>query len=358
MPLDNASEQAFGEQLHLLSASQLSGGGKFSLGCGQAFLDKNGIEGRTNQTLARVRGYAMSLRRLVLTVLAIVGALVFAIVLYLAFGDLSRHKGRIEAYVTKKTGRPFAIDGAFELKVLPSVSVAAERVRLGNAEWGSSPQMVEVGRFSTEIGLWSLVSGPVDVRSLELGDVSVVLERGKDGKGNWVLGDGMEPEEGQEELDPGATEVPAVIRKGNLSNVRVTYRAPDKPDRVALLETLTIAPGTADLLAISGMGRVDDKYATTLTGEVGPTRRPLLGAGHPHGARSRDREAPARRQGRPGPAEPPRRRRPHPEGRARGRRHDAREPPPAGGRHRPLERRRPVDGQGRAHAAGRRREAR
>ncbi len=214
----------------------------------------------------------MSLRRFVVVVLSIVGALVLAIVLYLAFGDLSRHKGRIEAFVTQKTGRPFAIDGAFELEVLPSISVRAERVRLGNAKWGSAPQMVEVGRFSTEVGLWSLVSGPVDVRSLELGDVSVLLETGKDGKGNWVLGEGTKPEEGQgdaDSLDSGVTEVPAVIRTGKLGNVRVTYRQPGKPDRVALLETLTIAPGTADLLAISGKGRVG-RYATTLTGEVGP----------------------------------------------------------------------------------------
>ena len=214
----------------------------------------------------------MSFRRLVVIVLSILGALVLALVLYLAFGDLSRHKGRIEAFVTMKTGRPFAIDGAFELRVLPSVSVAAERVRLGNAEWGSAPQMVEVGRFSTEIGLWSLVSGPVDVRSLELGDVSVLLEKAKDGKGNWTLGEGRKPEEGQgdaDSLDSGVTEVPVVIRKGNLSNVRVTYRAPGKPDRVALLETLSIAPGTADLLAISGKGRVG-RYTTTLTGELGP----------------------------------------------------------------------------------------
>ena len=51
--------------------------------------------------------------------------------------------------------------------------------------------------------------------------------------------------------------------------MRVTYREPGKPDRVALVETLTIAPGTADLLAISGKGRVG-RYATTLTGELGP----------------------------------------------------------------------------------------
>ena len=51
--------------------------------------------------------------------------------------------------------------------------------------------------------------------------------------------------------------------------MRVTYRQPGKPDRVAVLETLTIAPGTAGLLAISGKGRVG-RYATTLTGELGP----------------------------------------------------------------------------------------
>ncbi len=302
----------------------------------------------------------MPRRRRVVIVLSIVGGLVLAIVLYLAFGDLSRHKGRIEAFVAKKTGRPFAIDGAFELKVLPSVSVAAERVRLGNAEWGSAPQMVEVGRFSTEIGLWSLVSGPIDVRSLELGDVSVLLEKGKDGKGNWVLGEGKEPEEGQEDadsLDPGATEVPAVIRKGNLSSVRVTYRSarqagPRRAPRDAHHRAGHGRPA-GDLR--QGPGR---QVRDHVDGRGGSARRPLLGAGHAHGARGRGREAPARRQGRPGPPEPPRRRRPHPQDRARGRRHDAREPPPAGGRHRPPERRRPVEGQGRAHPAGRRREAR
>ena len=91
----------------------------------------------------------MSLRRLVVIALSVVGALLLAIVLYIAFADLGGHKGRIEAFVTKKIGRPFAIDGALQLKVLPSISVLAERVRVGNAEWGSKPQMVEIGHLST-----------------------------------------------------------------------------------------------------------------------------------------------------------------------------------------------------------------
>ncbi len=207
----------------------------------------------------------MSPRRLVVIALSVVGALLLAIVLYIAFADLGGHKGRIEAFVTKKIGRPFAIDGALQLKVLPSVSVLAERVRVGNAEWGSKPQMVEIGRLSTQIGLWSLISGPVDVRSFELSDVSVLLEKNREGKGNWAFGGAPEEETPPE----GATKFPAVILHAKISNVEVTYREPGKPDRVARLETLTIDPGKDGLLAISGKGKLDD-YRTSLEGHVGP----------------------------------------------------------------------------------------
>jgi uncharacterized protein involved in outer membrane biogenesis len=131
----------------------------------------------------------VSLRRVVVIVLSAAGALLLAFVLYIAFADLGRHKGQVEAVVTKQLGRPFAIDGEFELDVLPSVSVLAERMRIGNAQWGTKPQMLEVGRFSTNIGLWSLISGPVDVRSFELADVSVLLESNAAGGNNWTLSD-------------------------------------------------------------------------------------------------------------------------------------------------------------------------
>jgi hypothetical protein len=58
----------------------------------------------------------MSLRRFAAILLCATATLLAAVVLYLAFGDLGRHKGRIEALVTELIGRPFAIDGAFELE--------------------------------------------------------------------------------------------------------------------------------------------------------------------------------------------------------------------------------------------------
>ena len=60
-----------------------------------------------------------------------------------------------------------------------------------------------------------------------------------------------------------------VIQHAKLSNVELTYREPGKPDRVALLEALTIEPGADSLLAISGNGKFD-KYRTKVDGHVGP----------------------------------------------------------------------------------------
>ena len=48
----------------------------------------------------------MSLRRFFGVFFGIVGAALLAVVLYIAFGDLSRHKGRIEALVTQSTRTP------------------------------------------------------------------------------------------------------------------------------------------------------------------------------------------------------------------------------------------------------------
>ena len=195
------------------------------------------------------------------------------VVLYLAFGDLGRHKDRIQALVTQQIGRPFAIDGAFELKVLPSIALVAERVRLANAEWGSQPQMVEVGRLSLNIGLWSLISGPIDVRSLELSDVAVLLEKGADGKGNWVFGevrdDARAPAPVADAPGSGAAAIPAVIQHAKLANVRISFRDAGKRERVAVLQTLSLDPGTDGLLAISGKGSLNDLPAS-VEGELGP----------------------------------------------------------------------------------------
>ena len=197
----------------------------------------------------------MSRRRFFGVFFGIVGAVLLAVVLYVAFADLGRHKGRIEAFVTQSIGRPFAIDGPFKLRLIPVIDVSAERVRLGNVPGGSQPQMVEIGKAAVQIGFWSLISGPPDVRLIELRDATVLLERGPDGQGNWVMGPPESEAEVDEEDRAGEVEVPVVIRSAQLNNVRLIYREAKKPDRVLQLDKLSITPGREDLLALDGQGK-------------------------------------------------------------------------------------------------------
>jgi len=218
----------------------------------------------------------MSIRRSIAVAFAVAGSLLIAGLLYVALGGLGVHKARIEALVSDQIARPFAIDGAFELRLLPSIKVLAERVRVGNAAWGSSPQMVEIGRFSTEIRLWSFISGPLEIPSVELSDVSVLLEEGQDGKGNWVIGKPGAPAEEPEQVGSEATRLPAVVVNALVRNVRIIYRAQKTPERVAQLESLTIAPGSADLLAVSGKGSLNE-FAAAVNGELGPLHTLISG---------------------------------------------------------------------------------
>ena len=217
----------------------------------------------------------MSRRRFFGVFFGIVGATLLAIVLYIALADLGRHKGRIEALVTKTLGRPFAIDGPFSLRLIPVVDVSAEGIRLGNAPGGSQPQMVEIGKVAVQIGFWSLISGPPDVRAFELRDATLLLERDSDGKGNWVMGgpktdDEVETDD-DAELDDGAVDVPVVIRSARLHNLRLVYRETRKADRVVQLDQLFISPGQEELLALEGHGKLD-VYPLALRGEWGPLK--------------------------------------------------------------------------------------
>jgi AsmA family protein len=213
----------------------------------------------------------MSLKRIFGVFFGIVGAALLVVVLYVAFADLGRHKGRIEVFVTKTIGRPFVIEGPLKLKLLPVIDVSAERVRLGNVPGGSQPQMVEIGNVAAKIDFWSLISGPPDVRLFELSDATVLLEKGPDGKGNWVMSGLEAEEEVEEEGVEGAVEVPVVIRSAQLNNVRLTYREAKKSDRVLQLDKLTITPGREELLALDGRGALD-VYPMALKGEMGPLK--------------------------------------------------------------------------------------
>ena len=228
------------------------------------------------------RGFGVTVRRGIAWFLIVFGVLFIGLASYLAFVDLGRHKARIERLVSDLTGRAFVIDGELEIELFPSVTLVAEKTHLANADWASKQPMVEVGRLGANIGLWSLISGTVDVRSFELSDVVVLLERGRDGKANWHFrapraDAGPAPEtESEPDSEPAKNPLPVVITKARMRDVRVIYRERGKRDRVIRMDRLNIEPGKEGLLALEGRGKLNE-FPITLDGEAGPLDSLLKG---------------------------------------------------------------------------------
>jgi uncharacterized protein involved in outer membrane biogenesis len=156
---------------------------------------------------------------------------VIAGVLYLSFADLNWIKPRIESAVAEVTGRELKMNGNFDLDILPTPSITLEDVTFSNADWGSKPMMANIGHFSTEVGLCSLVFGPVRILNFRLRDVDVLLELNGQEEGNWALGgdDATDPELA-EESDSGSsasTGVPVLIEFAEVRNLKIMYRDPE-----------------------------------------------------------------------------------------------------------------------------------
>src|SRR5262245_36122689 len=125
------------------------------------------------------------MKRLLLAVAGSLLVIVVALALYLTCGALGRCRPGVEAAVSKAAGREFRITGEFTPKIFPSPSLVAQGVTLANAEWGAPLPMISVGKLSVEVGLWSLLSGPIRVKRLELQDVAILLEENASGARNW-----------------------------------------------------------------------------------------------------------------------------------------------------------------------------
>lgn len=98
--------------------------------------------------------------------------------------------------VRSATGRDFAIDGPVGLKLFPRLALVAEGVRLGNAPWGSRPDMARIRQLRFELALVPLLQRRVEIGRVEMSGADLMLETNEEGKGNWNFprpGDGQKP---------------------------------------------------------------------------------------------------------------------------------------------------------------------
>jgi uncharacterized protein involved in outer membrane biogenesis len=100
---------------------------------------------------------------------------------------------RLIAEVREATGRELAIAGPVRLGFFPKIAVSAEQVSFSNAAWAKSPQMASLDKVALEISLLPLLSGRIEVNSIQLAGLTLNLETNAKGDGNWLMGDAASP---------------------------------------------------------------------------------------------------------------------------------------------------------------------
>lgn len=115
--------------------------------------------------------------------------LVAAVVLAVLLLDWNMLRGPIAARVEAATGREFAIEGDLrgELSLRPWMRL--RDVRLGNAEWASDPDMVQVEEVAVRLDLRELIQGKLVVSEVRIVGAEVSLEVDQEGRANWNIGE-------------------------------------------------------------------------------------------------------------------------------------------------------------------------
>ncbi len=129
------------------------------------------------------------MRRLLLLIGGLAGlALLLAgcMALFLAYADL---KPMLERWAARETGRAVSV-GALRIEWGRRTILEIADLELGNAPWGSRPNMIELGRLYAELDLLSVLRGTLRYENLAIGKLDIILERGPGHVGNWKMGEG------------------------------------------------------------------------------------------------------------------------------------------------------------------------
>lgn len=101
------------------------------------------------------------------------------------FVDIQKYKPEIEKKVAEATGRPFKLGGDLNLSLFPWAGVSFSDLRLGNPPGFKEKDFVTVKSFDVRVKLLPLISKDIQVKRFILKGPRIVLERMKDGRGNW-----------------------------------------------------------------------------------------------------------------------------------------------------------------------------
>src|SRR5689334_11567806 len=82
-------------------------------------------------------------------------------------------------------GREIRVGGGIDIDWGNPIRIVAEDVHVANAKWGTAPEMFSARRLELELSPWPLLHFHYAVPLLKLDGAKILLEKNKDGEGNW-----------------------------------------------------------------------------------------------------------------------------------------------------------------------------
>lgn len=173
--------------------------------------------------------------------------LIVIVALLVVFFDWNWLKGPIQSRVSDATGRTFVINGDLEVDLSLRPRVRVQGIVLGNAEWGSAPEMLTIDELAFRIDLPKLLRGHVVLPEVRLQKPRLLLEQNAQKQANWQF----TPPEGQDKKSGTAPQIARLdIQDGTL-----TYKNPTLDTDVTVdLDTTASGPNEHAGIKLQGHG--------------------------------------------------------------------------------------------------------
>jgi len=133
--------------------------------------------------------------------IAAVGLIIIGLFVVPSVIDINTYRGQITSQLEQRLGRSVTL-GALRLSLFPSLKVEVADAAIGDDPQFAQGEFIKARSVRLRIGLWSLLTGDPEVRSIELTEPVVTLIKGKQETWNWRTLKPLQTEEPSAELAP------------------------------------------------------------------------------------------------------------------------------------------------------------
>lgn len=176
----------------------------------------------------------------VLRVLTVLFVLLVVAVIAIELMSWNFLKGPITDRVEAMTGREMEITGDISVSLFPSPHFEVGEMKLANADWAQTSDMLSAARIELEPSIIQLFKGELALESVTVTEPTLNLESREGKPGNWILP--AMKDQGHDAAGKKSSGSPLAIQQLDIDDARVRYFSPEtEHPHVLSLASLDVA---------------------------------------------------------------------------------------------------------------------